>query len=94
MRAVLLVCTLLWLANNILSGSIGGTLLESVIALANISTIIRLTSSQGQESAAACKLRGQPVRLENSGADPNGLVLRQRQDGDGTQRTAPLLPAD
>jgi len=42
MRLVLLVCTLLWLANNILSRSIGGTVLETTIALANISTLIRL----------------------------------------------------
>ena len=39
MRAVLLVCTLLWLVNNILSGSVGGTLLEAVIALVNATTI-------------------------------------------------------
>ena len=42
MRLVLLVCTLLWLANNILCGSIGGTLLETSIAIANGSTIARL----------------------------------------------------
>ncbi|HWH72574.1 MAG TPA: YgjV family protein [Candidatus Sulfotelmatobacter sp.] len=42
MRLVLLVCTFLWLANNIISGSIGGTLLETVIAIANISTMARL----------------------------------------------------
>lgn len=39
MRAVLLVCTLLWLVNNILSGSVGGTVLEAVIALVNATTI-------------------------------------------------------
>lgn len=44
MRLTILVATLLWLANNILSGSIGGTVLELVIALANISTIVRLTT--------------------------------------------------
>ncbi len=42
MRIVLLVCTLLWLVNNGLSGSIGGTVLESIIALVNLSTIVRL----------------------------------------------------
>ena len=36
MRLVLLVCTLLWLVNNLLSGSIGGTVLEGLIALANL----------------------------------------------------------
>ncbi|MEI7728950.1 MAG: YgjV family protein [Verrucomicrobiota bacterium] len=42
MRLLVLVATFLWLANNILSGSIGGTLLEAIIAIVNISTIIRL----------------------------------------------------
>lgn len=42
MRLVLLVSTSLWLTNNILSGSIGGTLLESTIATINTITIIRL----------------------------------------------------
>lgn len=42
MRIVLLVCTLLWLANNILSGSVGGTVLEAIIAGVNLTTIIRL----------------------------------------------------
>jgi hypothetical protein len=42
MRSVLLVCTLLWLANNLLSGSIGGTVLEAIIAVVNAVTILRL----------------------------------------------------
>lgn len=42
MRLVLLVCTALWLANNVLSGSIGGTLLETFIAAASIVTLVRL----------------------------------------------------
>lgn len=42
MRVVILGATLLWLVNNILSGSIGGTTLEAIIALANISTIARM----------------------------------------------------
>lgn len=46
MRLVLLICTLLWLGNNILSGSIGGTILEALIAVTNLSTIIRLTSER------------------------------------------------
>jgi len=50
MRLLLLVCTLLWLVNNILSGSIGGTLLECVIATANSSTIFRLLRSQSNAS--------------------------------------------
>jgi len=42
MRMVLLVTTFLWLANNILCGSIGGTLLETVIATMNIITMSQL----------------------------------------------------
>lgn len=42
MRLVLLCCTLLWLANNIISRSIGGTLLEATIAVANTSTLVRI----------------------------------------------------
>jgi hypothetical protein len=42
MRVSLLVCTLLWLVNNILSGSVGGTVLETIIAAVNVWTIVRL----------------------------------------------------
>jgi hypothetical protein len=52
MRLLLLMCTLLWLANNILSGSIGGTLLECVIATANITTMIRLLRSRSRAALA------------------------------------------
>jgi hypothetical protein len=49
MRAVLLACTLLWLTNNILSRSIGGTLLESTIAITNISTMFRMVRPSSDE---------------------------------------------
>jgi hypothetical protein len=42
LRSVLLACTLMWLANNIISRSIGGTLLELVAATVNTSTMIRM----------------------------------------------------
>jgi hypothetical protein len=42
MRLLLLGCTFLWLANNIICGSIGGVVLESLLALANIFTLGRL----------------------------------------------------
>lgn len=42
MRGLLLVATLCWLTNNVLSGSIGGTLLESSVATVNALTILRL----------------------------------------------------
>jgi len=48
MRVLMLTATFLWLANNILSGSIGGTALEVCIALSNIYTIWRLYSGRAQ----------------------------------------------
>lgn len=42
MRALMLFGTLLWLANNLLIGSIGGTALEAVLALTNAHTIWRM----------------------------------------------------
>jgi len=42
MRLMMLLSTGCWLANNILSGSIGGVALESVIAIANATTILRM----------------------------------------------------
>ncbi|UJX41398.1 YgjV family protein [Desulfovibrio sp. JY] len=42
MRLGLLCATLCWLTNNILSGSIGGTMLESSIAVVNATTMLRL----------------------------------------------------
>ncbi len=48
LRSVLLVCTLMWLANNILSRSIGGTLLELFIASINISTMIRMSRAEAR----------------------------------------------
>jgi hypothetical protein len=44
-RCVLLASTLLWLANNLITGSIGGTLLELANAIINISTMIRIVRS-------------------------------------------------
>ncbi|MBT9489334.1 MAG: YgjV family protein [Rubrivivax sp.] len=42
MRLVMLLGTGLWIANNLIVGSIGGTALELVVAAVNISTIVRL----------------------------------------------------
>ena len=41
-RLVLLASTLLWLANNIVTGSIGGTVLEVANATINIATMVRI----------------------------------------------------
>ena len=46
MRLVMLVGTSLWIVNNVLSGSIGGTALEVVIAITNSYTIYRLRVKQ------------------------------------------------
>lgn len=52
-RCVLLASTLLWLTNNILTGSIGGTVLECCNAAINIWTMTRMVrSSQGTLSGA------------------------------------------
>ncbi len=48
MRIPVLASTFLWLANNIVSGSIGGTLLEALIAAASLTTIVRLVREQGR----------------------------------------------
>jgi hypothetical protein len=48
MRLMMLTATFLWLANNILSGSIGGTALEVCIALSNIYTIWGLHRARQQ----------------------------------------------
>jgi hypothetical protein len=44
-RLVLLASTLLWLANNLITGSIGGTVLELANATINITTMIRMVRS-------------------------------------------------
>ena len=44
-RCMLLSSTLLWLANNVITGSIGGTVLELVNATVNISTMVRMAAS-------------------------------------------------
>lgn len=51
MRLTLLCATGLWLANNILSRSIGGTLLETTIALTSVFTILRMLA--GREDGPA-----------------------------------------
>ncbi|MFN3862128.1 MAG: YgjV family protein [Roseateles sp.] len=50
MRLLMLLGTGLWIANNVISGSIGGTALEIVIAAINLTTIVRM---HRERSAAA-----------------------------------------
>ena len=49
MRLVLLTSTACWLANNVLSGSVGGTVLESIIAAASVTTIVRMAMAARRE---------------------------------------------
>lgn len=52
LRLVLLGCTMLWLVNNIASGSIGGTILEVLIATMNGTTIARLMMDRSRAARA------------------------------------------
>lgn len=56
MRMVMLVGTSLWIVNNVLSGSIGGTALEVVIAITNLYTIykMRVTSREAAMPSLTC----------------------------------------
>ena len=53
LRVVLLFATLFWLANNILSGSVGGMALETLIALVNVTTILRMVGERKRLRSAA-----------------------------------------
>lgn len=60
LRIGMLIATLLWIANNILSGSIGGTAMECSIALVNGFTIVKMwladrPCSPAREGNAALK---------------------------------------
>jgi hypothetical protein len=52
MRLVMLCGTGLWIANNLIAGSIGGTALELVIAVVNTITIVRMARA-GRAAQAA-----------------------------------------
>jgi hypothetical protein len=52
MRLLMLIGTTLWLINNIASGSIGGTMLESVILTTNSWTIFRMMRDQRRDASA------------------------------------------
>lgn len=42
MRAVLAIAALCWVVSNLLAGSIGGTLAESLIFVTNVVTVLRM----------------------------------------------------
>ncbi len=46
MRALMLVGTLCWLVNNVIVGSVGGTVLEAAIAVTNGWTIWRMRQAR------------------------------------------------
>jgi len=52
MRIAMLLGTSLWVANNIITGSIGGTALEVVILIVNTITIWRMTQDLRSKEAA------------------------------------------
>ena len=54
MRLMMLGGTFLWIANNVIAGSIGGTALEIVIALVNGTTIWRMTRVAPPVAAGSC----------------------------------------
>jgi hypothetical protein len=58
MRLMMLFSTGCWLVNNFLSGSIGGAALESVIAVTNATTILRIFVVQRRNQASS---NGRPV---------------------------------
>jgi hypothetical protein len=70
MRLLVLVSTSLWLANNILSGSIGGTLLETLIAAASSTTIVRMVRSARASRPFSGAAAAEPV-------DPGSLSLHE-----------------
>lgn len=55
MRIFMLMSTACWLSNNILCGSIGGTMLETSIAIVSIYTLVRmsLAARHGDDTPAA-----------------------------------------
>jgi len=56
MRLMMLFSTGCWLANNIISHSIGGAALESVIAIANAITILRIFFANGKDGTGMKKV--------------------------------------
>ena len=53
MRALMLVGTACWIANNLLVGSVGGTLLELAVAAVNGWTLVRLLRQQPRAASPA-----------------------------------------
>ena len=50
MRLLMLCGTGLWIANNVIAGSIGGTALEVVVAVVNLTTIMRMLRAPARQA--------------------------------------------
>lgn len=53
MRLLMLCGTGLWIANNLIAGSVGGTALELVVAAVNLSTVVRMARQRHAPAAGA-----------------------------------------
>ena len=69
-RCVLLLSTLLWLANNAISGSVGGTVLEIVNAVVNIFTIIRMVRAGHAKPSSVSALRRESSAVLSQSPSP------------------------
>jgi hypothetical protein len=58
MRLLVLASTCCWLVNNVLAGSIGGTVLESLIAATSVTTIVRMALAARQEARVGAETEG------------------------------------
>lgn len=72
MRMAMLCGTGFWIANNVLSGSIGGTALEAVIALVNLNTIRRMLHRQTVAEREAGEAQEQGGRQKESNLQESG----------------------
>ena len=59
MRLVLIVSTGRWLVANVLAGAVGGTILESIIVAASVTTSARMTlAARGAAARDGAELEG------------------------------------
>ncbi|MCQ1061011.1 YgjV family protein [Photobacterium sp. ZSDE20] len=70
MRLAFFVGALCWLSNNIVVGSIGGTLLEATLLSVNVATIIRLRRQQRAMPKLTCCSKSEMPSLEQLANQP------------------------
>jgi hypothetical protein len=73
-RLIMLFCTSMWLINNILCHSIGGMILETLIATANTTTITRLYFDKKRKNSLP--------NDDGSAWPPNPVFPKKRDDQD------------